>query len=311
MDETTKRYDAEWLDAPDGGGAARTERHAVDERTSPTAELDLPYQARSGSPASASDAETERWDTPRASDPPTRRLEEAPTQRLSAPPVTPSEYERDSARTSLPQRSANRGRTSAPAQVPAPAPAPVPPPRQPIEPIAEARAPRPPGPNAVARIGAVLLAPPLALIGAALVAYALLLTVLEFANATAQSLIGLDVVALAGAELRSLILIGGVVALALAALSARLSGAGVGVAGVLALVAGLVSLVWPSELATWLFAQPWMPSISGAEQLANSVITLAATLFGVVALVVGAALLAVAGAVHGARQAGWDRGRGA
>lgn len=325
MDDETRRIDRSWdegsLDetaalGPTEGPSGPSRR----DQETPTAELDLPdmstrrldFGDASGGTAGGSAGDV-------AGDAFGNAFDAAPTQRFETV-VGPTRYPDDDATfahagpvhpvTQPPVQQAAVQQAPVPAQ-PVPAPAQ----HVPVQPVQPAYAPaampaRPVGPNGFARFGSVVLALGLTVVGLPLIAYALMLVGIEGVNAAASGLLGSDAVAVPGSQLRVLFLAGGVLALLLAALTARLSGLGVGITGVLLVLVGLTASIWPGAFGDWLLAREWFPQIEGLDVIVQPMLSAGFSWFGVIALVVGAMFIAIAGAVNGARRAGWERGRG-
>ncbi|KAB1657963.1 hypothetical protein F8O01_06730 [Pseudoclavibacter chungangensis] len=170
--------------------------------------------------------------------------------------------------------------------------------------------PRPPGPHAGLRVLAVVLALPLTALGVAgfvsVTTVAIASAVGTFTGDDAVPAWLLPVVAFAAALL-----------LFLTGLTARLSGTGVVVAGVVSFVVGGIALAAPDPVVTFLRDSSVVDAllqtdgVGAALALAvDPVLRLTAGTIGGVSLAVGTLLVAVGVAVHGARRAGWERGAG-
>lgn len=225
---------------------------------------------------------------------------DAPTARFEAVPVHPAPEA--TAPTPSPSAAPNAAPAAAPTAAPFPAPYPASP--------APARPSRPVGPNGFARFGAIVLSLLLAPAGVVLIATAILLSITEAINAASSSLLGIEMLAVPGAEWRIAMLAVGAVLLLLGGLTARISGAGAGVTGLLLVLGGIVALVWPTAVGDWLVRLFVDPEELGIAELTSSLNGTGSIVLGGVAIVVGALLLGVAASVHGVRRAGWNRGRG-
>lgn len=314
MDET-RRIDRSWEERPSSSARG-------DAGETPTDELDLPGGATSshgahgshtadadtatspmtypvddthstssyGADDGFSQAETRRFETIPEAAPPAAYPTAAPS---AAPPVHPAPAQ--------------------PQYAPQPQAAPPPPmAQQPVHPGPRV-APRPVGPNGFARFASIVLALILVVPGLLLITYGIVVAVADIANEAIGSVVGAEVATLPGAGMHIVFLLCGAALVVIAALTGRLSGAGVGVTGILLVLAGLASLIWPSAVGDWFVAQPWFPSpenAQGLEALVTAFTSIGATVLGTLALATGGVFAAVAGAVHGARGAGWDRGRG-
>lgn len=182
--------------------------------------------------------------------------------------------------------------------------------------------PRDPGPHGGVRVLAVLLALVLSLGGALAVTVALLLAIARAVASVGESLVGADVVGMLLPDteaLQSPWLLAAVVAIAvvlflLAAFTSRLSGTGVGVAGVVLLVFGVLGIALPEVVGGWVtnagFLEPLLGLEAGTLTAISSMAAPLSVVLGVVLVIVGGVFLATAASVHGARHAGWRRGTG-
>lgn len=324
MSDDTRSMDRPWYEQHEprrGGGASAA---SGDERTYPTDELDLDGGARDATrpmrpmrepePTTdplpvVDDQVTERFPSPigPSHEPPATQVLDPV---VFGPPTAGAPSPHGATPPAPPRRPMQPSRPSPPAH-----------PVAPVPPAGSQGAyrpvPRPVGPNGFARFGSVVLALALAGPGVFAVGWALLLSsvsVVAEAAVEATQAFGVELPELPGGAVRLLLLIGGAILVALAALTARMSGLGVGIAGLVLLVTGVISLIVPSAVADWVLTLPFVAdgfaTIDGADGVVRMIGTLASVFIGTTSLVVGGAFLAVAGAVHGARQAGWDRGTG-
>lgn len=291
-----------WDDEPARGSTAELARTRAwdlgDPDAQTTADLDIP-RGSGGSGGAA----------PRGSDEPTTPLRSRIDDRVEerhAPAPRPAR-----------SHSAPR-RATAPA--PAPAPAPVAPPSAPYGPYAGygGAAAYPgfplegPGPGALSRFGSVVLCLGLTALSAALLVFGVIGAVVEAQAAITGA---------AGTGAPTLLIVCSVIAMFGAALTARISGLGPVLAGILLLVLSGLTLAFPHLLVSLLRSGlesgqltadgPLGDIVTGIyDDAVTTVLTSAGALVATMGLMMGATLLAAGMAVHGARRSGWRRGSG-
>ena len=167
-------------------------------------------------------------------------------------------------------------------------------------------APRPVGPNVLARVASLLLVPPLLAVGAVGIS----LAIVQLVSAAAARILGADLMSLPWDAWGGAVLAVGAIAFLLAGLASRLSGLGTGAGGLVLTVFGVLAVAWPGVFLGPAGALVGQSDPSGLPDSAQAVITGGTAIVGAIVLAIGVLALGAAVAVHGTRGAGWERGRG-